>query len=52
MVVGRNAQPKKCCMTPKGSMYFHAFCFLDNYTQAHLTGQHWFMHEIVHSWRM
>ena len=40
-------QPKNCAMTPNGSMYFHASCFLDDYSQANLTGQHWFTHEMV-----
>lgn len=40
-------QPKNCCMTPNGSMYFHASCFLDDYSRANLTGQHWFIHEMV-----
>lgn len=44
-------QPKNCAMTPSGSMYFHASCFLDDYSQANLSGQHWFMHEMVHLWR-
>ena len=44
-------QPKNCAMTPNGSMYFHASCFLDDYSQANITGQHWFMHEMVHVWQ-
>ena len=44
-------QPKNCCMTPNGSMYFHHSCFLDDYSQANLSGQHWFMHEMVHVWQ-
>ena len=44
-------QPKNCCMTPNGSMYFHQSCFLDDYSRANLTGQHWFMHEMVHVWQ-
>jgi len=44
-------QPKNCCMTPNGSMYFHQSCFLDDYTQANLTGQHWFIHELAHVWQ-
>ncbi|MGX4640532.1 Rhs element Vgr protein [Massilia sp. SYSU DXS3249] len=44
-------QPKNCAMTPNGSMYFHQSCFLDDYAQANLTGQHWFMHEMVHVWQ-
>ena len=44
-------QPKNCCMTPNGSMYFHRSCFLDDYAQASATNQHWFMHEMVHVWQ-
>ena len=44
-------QPKNCAMTPNGSMYFHHSCFLDDYAEANLTGQHWFMHEMVHVWQ-
>ncbi|MFC4929939.1 Rhs element Vgr protein [Massilia sp. GCM10023247] len=44
-------QPKNCAMTPNGSMYFHASCFLDDYAEANLTGQHWFMHEMAHVWQ-
>jgi len=44
-------QPKNCAMTPKGSMYFHAFCFLDDYAQASPSGQHWFIHEMVNLWQ-
>ena len=44
-------QPANCAMTPNGSMYFHASCFLDDYSQANLTGQHWFMHEMAHVWQ-
>jgi hypothetical protein len=44
-------QPKNCCMTPNGSMYFHHSCFLDDYSQATPTGQHWFMHEMVLLWQ-
>ena len=40
-------QPKNCAMTPNGSLYFHASCFLDDYAQASVTNQHWFMHEMV-----
>jgi hypothetical protein len=40
-------QPKNCAMTPNGSLYFHHSCFLDDYSRANLTGQHWFMHEMV-----
>lgn len=44
-------QPKNCAMTPNGSMYFHASCFLDDYAQAEATVQHWFIHEMVHVWQ-
>lgn len=44
-------QPKNCAMTPNGHLYFHASCFLDDYAQASLTNQHWFMHEMVHVWQ-
>ena len=44
-------QPKNCAMTPNGSIYFHHSCFLDDYAEANLTGQHWFMHEMVHVWQ-
>jgi len=44
-------QPKNCCMTPNGSMYFHRSCFLDNYASANSTGRHWFMHEMVLLWQ-
>jgi hypothetical protein len=44
-------QPKNCAMTPNGHLYFHASCFLDDYAQASVTNQHWFMHEMVHVWQ-
>jgi hypothetical protein len=44
-------QPQNCAMTPNGSMYFHRSCFLEDYAQANLAGQHWFMHEMVHVWQ-
>lgn len=44
-------QPKNCCMTPNGSMYFHHSCFLDDYASANSAGRHWFMHEMVHVWQ-
>lgn len=44
-------QPKNCAMTPNGQLYFHASCFLDDYAQASISGQHWFMHEMVHVWQ-
>ncbi|HEU4775593.1 MAG TPA: Rhs element Vgr protein [Telluria sp.] len=44
-------QPKNCAMTPNGHLYFHASCFLDDYSRATLTEQHWFMHEMAHVWQ-
>ena len=44
-------QPRNCAMTPNGNMYFHASCFLDDYSQAGVGRQHWFMHEMVHVWQ-
>jgi hypothetical protein len=44
-------QPKNCCMTPNGSMYFHQSCFLPDYTRADPGAVHWFMHEMVHVWQ-
>lgn len=44
-------QPANCAMTPNGSLYFHASCFLDDYSQSSITNQHWFMHEMVHVWQ-
>ncbi|WP_426107516.1 Rhs element Vgr protein [Massilia sp. TSP1-1-2] len=44
-------QPKNCAMTPNGHLYFHASCFLDDYAQASVTNQHWFLHEMVHVWQ-
>jgi len=44
-------QPKNCCMTPNGSMYFHRSCFLPDYTRADPPAVHWFMHEMVHVWQ-
>jgi hypothetical protein len=44
-------QPKNCCMTPNGSMYFHASCFLPDYTRGDPGAIHWFMHEMVHVWQ-
>lgn len=44
-------QPKNCCMTPNGSMYFHRSCFLEDYAQASATNQHWFIHELAHIWQ-
>ena len=44
-------QPKNCCMTPNGSMYFHRSCFLPDYTRADPGAIHWFMHEMAHVWQ-
>jgi len=44
-------QPKNCAMTPNGHLYFHASCFLDDYAQASVATQHWFLHEMVHVWQ-
>lgn len=44
-------QPKNCCMTPNGSMYFHRSCFLPDYTRGDPGAIHWFMHEMVHVWQ-
>jgi hypothetical protein len=44
-------QPKNCAMTPNGSLYFHHSCFLDDYSHASVTNQHWFLHEMVHVWQ-
>jgi hypothetical protein len=44
-------QPYNCCMTPNGSMYFHHSCFQEDYAQASVTNQHWFIHEMAHVWQ-
>ncbi|MBD8656750.1 Rhs element Vgr protein [Oxalobacteraceae sp. CFBP 13730] len=44
-------QPRNCCMTPNGSMYFHRSCFLEDYSHASPAGQHWFIHELAHVWQ-
>ena len=44
-------QPKNCCMTPNGSMYFHRSCFLPDYTRGDPAVVHWFLHEMVHIWQ-
>ena len=44
-------QPKNCCMTPNGSMYFHRSCFLPDYSRANPSAVHWFIHEMVHVWQ-
>lgn len=44
-------QPKNCCMTPNGSMYFHRSCFLPDYTRGDPPVIHWFVHEMAHVWQ-
>lgn len=44
-------QPKNCCMTPNGSMYFHRSCFLPDYTRGDPPAVHWFLHELAHIWQ-
>lgn len=44
-------QPSNCAMTPNGHLYFHASCFLDDYSHASVTNQHWFIHEMAHVWQ-
>ena len=44
-------QPKNCCMTPNGSMYFHRSCFLSDYSRADPPAVHWFIHEMAHVWQ-
>jgi len=44
-------QPKNCCMTPNGSMYFHRSCFLPDYTRGDPLVVHWFVHEMAHVWQ-
>ena len=44
-------QPRNCAMSPNGHLYFHASCFLDDYSQASITNRHWFLHEMVHVWQ-
>ena len=44
-------QPKNCCMTPNGSMYFHRSCFLPDYTRGDPLVVHWFLHEMAHVWQ-
>jgi hypothetical protein len=44
-------QPKNCCMTPNGSMYFHRSCFLPDYSLGGPSAVHWFLHEMVHVWQ-
>ena len=44
-------QPKNCCMTPNGNMYFHQSCFLPDYTRGDPPAVHWFIHEMAHVWQ-
>ena len=44
-------QPKNCCMTPNGSMYFHRSRFLPDYTRGDPPAVHWFIHEMAHVWQ-
>ena len=44
-------QPRNCCMTPNGSMYFHHSCFLPDYARGDPPAIHWFMHEMVDLWQ-
>jgi len=44
-------QPKNCCMTPNGSMYFHRSCFLSDYSRGDPPAVHWFIHEMAHVWQ-
>jgi len=44
-------QPKNCCMTPNGSMYFHQSRFLPDYTRGDPAVVHWFLHEMAHVWQ-
>jgi hypothetical protein len=44
-------QPKNCCMTPNGSMYFHRSRFLPDYTRGDSSVVHWFVHEMTHVWQ-
>ncbi len=44
-------QPATCAMTPNGHMFFHASCFLNDYSVASARVRHWFLHEMVHVWQ-
>jgi hypothetical protein len=44
-------QPKSVCITPNGSLYFHASRFRDDFSAAPEDEQHWFMHEMAHVWQ-
>lgn len=44
-------QPTNCAMTPNGHLYFHLSRFLDDYSRASISNQHWFLHEMAHVWQ-
>ena len=44
-------QPKNVCITPNGSLYFHASRYLEDFSLASEEEQHWFMHEMAHVWQ-
>ena len=44
-------QPRNCAMTPNGSIYFHKSCCLLDFSTGSEHARHWFMHEMVISWR-
>lgn len=44
-------QPRNVCITPNGSLYFHATRFREDFAGASAEEQHWFMHEMAHVWQ-
>ena len=44
-------QPRNCCMTPNGSMYFHQSFYLPDYIRGDPSVMHWFIHEMAHIWQ-
>lgn len=44
-------QPKDVCITPNGSLYFHASRYREDFSLAPEAEQHWFMHEMAHVWQ-
>jgi hypothetical protein len=44
-------QPKDVCITPNGSLFFHASRFREDFSSAPEGEQHWFMHEMAHVWQ-
>lgn len=53
-IIGRRYmpfQPKNCCMTPNGKLYFHHSCAHDDFSAQGVGLQHWFIHEMVHVWQ-